>query len=143
MCIMKTGNGNNSSKYNNKDNDEFRSGTSENTFPQEGKESKNHIIKKELPEMKRLSSDKTVVNERRVTRQKYLFDANGRPRKTFCRMTSCDEDGGNNSNKGGSIESLFGGTGTHPWSRPKTIPHYRGDVNPFIQENELFVAGDW
>jgi hypothetical protein len=101
-------------------------------------ESKNYLIKKELWIKKGFKSKGNEKwSERRLVRKKYLFDPHGRPRKTFRRM--------NCKGKTGSIATLFGGQGQDPWPRPKNIPLYRGEANPFIKENELFVAGrsDW
>ncbi len=92
------------------------------------------LIKKELWKKKgMIKKANQTASERSLIRKKYMFDKNGNPRKTFRRM--------NCLGKTGSIGSLFGGQGTHPWPRPTNIPEFNGGVNPFIKENELFVAG--
>jgi len=104
-------------------------------------ESTNFFIKKELWQKKGFKSKgMDNLNQRQLTRRKYLFDVNGQPRMTFRRMK-----GGLKGGSGGSIATLLGGLGTDPWPSVKTVPPVNGKANPFVKKNEVYVAcrHDW
>ena len=106
-------------------------------IPSKVDHSNNFLMKKELWAKTKMSKVIQQLSERQLSRQQYLYDSNGFPRKTFRRM--------NCLGKSGSIGSLFGGQGTHPSPIVGNPPLFCDDTNPFIKENELFVAGrnDW
>ena len=104
-------------------------------------ESTNFFIKKELWQKKGFKSKgMDNLNQRQLTRRKYLFDVNGQPRMTFRRMK-----GGLKGGSGGSIATLLGGQGTYAWPSVKTVPLVNGKANPFVKKNEVYVAcrHDW